>query len=482
MSAAAPAGSGNRLFKGVLANLFAVFSRIGTQFVLVPLLFASWDAALVGVWLLLSTIPSYLNLAATGFGTAGANIAVEAGLKGDDDHARAVFRAAWLAVTASNLVLVAALLAMSGWLLRASVFHAAHVADNQVTEAILWMCVYTFLTVQGGILEIPFRKRGHYPQYIFLTSLISLAELAVTAAVVASTTRLAMLPLALSVTRLVLLAVSLGWAWRMDRGLFGRPRPGETVRALARLWQPSLGFMAAPLVFAFNLQGYSLLVGAWLGPVVLASFIATRILVRGLEIISNFTYSVQFYEFAYLREGTEALMRRTYATLTLLMVLVSAGYLAALALAGPAVLAIWTLGKAHFDVGIAIALGLSGAIRAVTMTPSAILSSRNRNARFMAAYTASSAASFAVAAYLASRGCSLHVLGICLVAAELGLLLVFREANKVVHYSVGALVRDMASLGERWQDVTRLVHDIRRGAGRPQPNEAQPTEAQPIET
>lgn len=453
---------GKRMLSGIIASGFNIFSRIGVQLLIVPVLFSSWSAELVGIWLLLTSIPSYLGLTASGFGSAGGNLTIAAEKDGDRALAQGAFWATWLLVTASNLVIVVAFAIASEWIISADLFQTTSVAAGELRAAIFWQCAYVLLSVQGAALVLPYRHGGQYPRNIFLGSLQSTVEVVVTAIVVMQTERLDLLAMALAGVRLAFLGIIFWYGYRASPGLFGRPPASRIREALASVWRPSLAFMAAPLVFGFNLQGYNLLVGAFFGPVVLASFVATRIFVRVLDIITNFAYSLQFFELPYLEgAAAEGLMRRIVAAMTASMLVLSIAFVIGVAATGEVVLTIWTVGQAQYDWGVALALALSGAIRAVSISPAATLSAMNLNSRFMTIYTLSSALSFALAMWLGSMGVSLSVLVLTLLLAELGQAIpAFIGTSRVLGYPLHRMLGDVLSIRTRFRDILSLRREL----------------------
>lgn len=452
---------GKRLLGGIFANAFNVLSRIGVQFLIVPILFVSWDTRLVGIWLLLSSIPSYLGLTASGFGSAGGNLAITAQKDGDTGMAQAAFRATWLLVTLSNFAIVAAFIGASDWIIASNAFNTNSVPPGELRAAMLWLSVYVMLTVQNSVLVLPYRHGGQYPRNIFISSLHASVEVAATGIVVANTHRLDLLPMWLCIVRLAFLLIMAWYGWRASPRLFRKPPAGLTVVALKQIWRPSLAFMAAPIVFGFNLQGYNLLIGAFYGPVVLAAFVATRILIRGLDILTNFAYSVQFYELPYLQGEGGDLMRRLVATLTSAMVAVSIVFLACVVFLGGPVLRIWTVGRVEFDLGVALGLSIAGIVRAISISPAAALSATNRNTGFMTIYTIASAASFGLAFLLAWLGAPLWMVVASPIVAELGQLVpAFYGSAHDLGYPLRRMARDVVNFPERWADLKRLRKDL----------------------
>lgn len=406
-----------RIRNGLLAYFGAIATRILLQFATLPILFAFWHAEQVGTWLAIFAIPSYVMLVGTGFAAAGGSAALAAAREGRIAEARADFRASWgiAAVATGMLALVFA--AGSVALVPSLVEGGGPVDNAEIGRALAWLALYIFASSQIAVLEIPFRIAGRYPDHIQLANIASLVEIGVIALCVTQSDNLATLAMALAGTRSLFAAVVYLAARRIAPQILANDRTSLGA-SLRKIWKPSLALMLMPLVYGLNLQGYLLTVGAAFGAVALASFAATRVLTRLLDLLTNLNYAMQFYEAGYLAEGKIAIQRRMLATSSLVALAVSAGFSAILLLAGPWVQDWYTLGQTQFDVAPACVLLVAAALRALAAAPSSLLTADNLHGRVVLCYIAGSAFALGIAAALAFAKLPLAIVLLPLLLAE----------------------------------------------------------------
>ena len=163
----------------------------------------------------------------------------------------------------------------------------------------------------------------------------------------ASSDSIAVLAMALALGRAAMAAITLLVARRAAPQLFAG-HAGIDTAAMRALVRPSLAFMAMPLIFGLNLQGYVLLVGARYGPVALAAFAATRTLTRLLDLLTNLAYGLHYYESGYLAGERIALQRRILATTTLAALAIALLLSAALLATGAWLQPLYTGGQTRF--------------------------------------------------------------------------------------------------------------------------------------
>ena len=451
-----------RLLRGIGANMMGIATRIVVQFATLPILFAHWSSERIGVWLLIFALPAYVAIVGTGFAGAGGSASLAAAQAGDQADARAKFRAAWIVTSLGTVALAAAFFLggerMAAWLAG----DAPGVARGDVVEALGWLALYILASSQMAVAEIPYRVAHRYPDHILLTSLATLAEVGVIALCVSLSQSLGLLAMALALARCLTGAAILLAARKACPTVFGGPQRGvmgQHVRALAK---PSLAFMAMPVIFGLNLQGYLILVGARYGPAVVAAFAATRTLTRLLDLIANLTYGVHYYESGYLTGERRVLQGRVLATMTLVAAVLSLAVSAALLAAGPWLQRVYTGGETAFDPMIATVLLIAASLRALSSAPMAIVSAENRHAPIIALYLAGSVLSLALAAGLSAAGVPLALcLGGLILAEATQLAAALRMALRDLHLTPGAFARSLLSR-ERLADAARLVRILRR--------------------
>ena len=457
MNSMASSADRTRLRRGLTANAMSTVLRIASQLVLLPVLFAFWDEARVGVWLMIFALPAYLCMAAAGVSAAGANRALAEAQNGSASDPAAIYRAARAVALFSTLLMSIAAMAAGLLILDRGIELPASVSAEEVRAALLLLGLYALVTAQTTVLEIPLRHAGRYPAHIWLQAGASAAELAAIALLLAVGDGFALLVAGLVAVRIAFAVGGTIIARQASPTMFergpGLPPPG----LLRELAAPSLAFIAMPLVYGINLQGYVLLVGAVFGPAILAAFVATRTIVRLLDLFTNFVFNAQFFEAGHLPGGESAHRRRLLATTTLVTLCVSLAFAALVLLAGPPLQHAWTAGKTEFSYSLAIALLVAGTLRALAAGPIAVLSAMNAHARIAGIYLAGSAAAIAGALVLGLAGAPLSVVAAMLIAAELSQLIpLLRSFFGTSDYSFAALCRDLVAK-ERLTDITLLA-------------------------
>jgi len=406
----------NRILRGGMANLMGLLVRALTQLVQVPVLLSAWPLQTASTWLLLWTLPSYMTLTVPAFSLAGGNLAVSAGKQGDIAQVRAAYRATRIVNTASNLILAAILLAVSPMIFRSGAWSGDAVT---LFEALVLLALYVLVRVQTATLEVIFRYGEDYGGFGIFENVAAIGELAALAIIVNVSSDLRFLATGMLGVRLIML----GMVWMHAKArwpeAFRRAPPDATQDAIRQIWLPFLGFIMTPAVFVINLQGYSTLIAASFGPVILALFLTNRTLVRMLDQVCGVAFNMLFNEMSYSdaqrsRDTEIAVMGLSMAALAV----ISAGYIGALLLFGAAFQHLWTAGKIAFSTELVLILGSACIIRSLSIPPMALLAARNRHVPATSVYLISAVIGFAMAMLLAFMGLSYRWVAACIVVSE----------------------------------------------------------------
>lgn len=450
-----------RLLRGILAFLGSAAMRVAVQVATLPLLFAAWSPERVGGWLLLFALPTYFAVVGQAFSGAGGNVALAAAQEGEWEEARSAMRASWLAATGITLALLAAML-LPAFVFGHQLAGALGVSGTgELLATLPWLGLYVLAIGQTAAIGIAFRIAGRYPQFVLSNSAVTLAEVAVLAACVLVSDSYVPLAAALALLRVAFAAGQFAFARRTAPALFAA-RAARSRERLRELIKPTLAFVMLPVVYAMNLQGYTLLVGTLYGAAVLAAFVATRTIVRVIDLVTNTMFGIQFLEAGYLGDNKAVIQRRQLATMTLAALVVSLGFSAVLLIAGAWIQQAFTVGKTGFDYDIAIVLLASGTIRALAVTPQAIVSAENRHSTFVVTYLAGSLASFALAFALAANGAPLALVLAMLIPAELSQAIpAMRSALRQVGSDWPTFLASLVSR-QRIADVAELIHFLRK--------------------
>lgn len=407
-----PRQTGNRLARGVLAQIFATSSRVVTQLAFLPLLFVFLSAGEVGLWSILLSMPTYLVIIAQGLATAGANAAI--GPKaGEAEQVGTIYRFVERRALAATALAWLLICGLTEALLARTVIDPSPLTVGQLRWVAVFLGASAMLTAALAALEVPLRAAGRYPTFVVLMSSATAAELVIVG--------LALLLGAEIVGMAASLAAARAMVWLYGRHLAGAASPASFTSGAAdhaALWRPAVAFMLLPLAYGINLQAIVVLIGAFYGTTALAGFVATRMLARMFDLFTGFVFSASYYESAHGAQADDARLLRVTASLTLLTLLIGAAFWAALLMLGPWLQTTWTSAKTSFDPWLASVIVAAAIWRGLAAMPSAILAARNQHERFTATYLGLSVAAFAACAFAASHYAALAVVMLPLLVAE----------------------------------------------------------------
>jgi hypothetical protein len=448
-----------RIIKGGTANLLSLACRILIQFVQVPILYSAWHTQKASIWLVLWTLPNYMALTVSALSAAGGNLAVEKGRQGDVDGVRSAYRATSFAITISNLVLVLICAVAYPFLFQSSKWNINQI---ELLKTIAFISIYVVIRVQTATLELVYRYGEDYGGFIFYETAATIGELLVTFVVVNLTGDMAFLPASLAALRLVTFSYMYVRAKLRWSIVFQKVDRTESRKMLRTMLVPFLGFLSIPLLLAINLQGYSLIVSAFFGPAVFATFLTIRMLARLVDQWCNMAYAQLFYELSYadFAQSRDAAIGVT-ALVTAILVVAGAAYSGILLFFGQWFEHFWTRGMVTFSPSLVIVFCCAGIIRAASVPVTAMLSARNAHAPMAAIYLTFSIIAIALAVSLASAGFGVTWVCACVIIAEFSQTFVgYRFVAKLLGISSFDLLREMAILGPRY--AYRLPSLLRR--------------------
>lgn len=269
---------------GVLRNLVSqfftrFFSNIGVRLLQVPILLHALGGEDYGRWLVLSTVPAWLTLANTGFGTVAGNEMLMSVSSGDLGRGRSLYAASWkTALLTSNvllpLVLVGTLcLPVEQWV-GLGADHA-----REVRVALCCLCLSVLLSLFTDVLALRLRAGRRSDMAAYLLGLQLWIELLLIWWVLGRGGGYEMLGLANLVSSIICLVMT---AW-FGRGLLPWLRldwRAASRRDVVSLFRKGLHYQSLPVGHALILQGQLVAVHACLGGTAVALFGTTRTLVR----------------------------------------------------------------------------------------------------------------------------------------------------------------------------------------------------------
>lgn len=268
-----------RLLRGAGASALSPLVSTIVQLGSVPLLLHVWGAAKYGDWLLLSAVPSYLTFSDLGFGDASGSEMSMRVAAGDRKAALETFQSSWVLVTLISLIALLIAGVVSWWIPWQVWLKLSGVSSTDAAKVLTILGAYVGVSQQNGIIESGYRSDGNFAVGTFWILMLRLAE-TIAATIVAL---LGGTLVAVAATYLAVRCVgTIGYAIYL-RHLspwieFGtRYARSATIKSLAA---PALGFIAFPLGYTLTLQGFTIAIGALLGPVAVVSFSTLRTLSR----------------------------------------------------------------------------------------------------------------------------------------------------------------------------------------------------------
>jgi O-antigen/teichoic acid export membrane protein len=319
------------------------------RLVSVPLFLHTWNSALYGEWLILTTLHAYLQMANLGFAQTAANEMTMAVARGDRAgalrayHSTAVFLAGVSLFVVAVAWLASWLFPLGRWM-NLSLVHANEVRSVLV---VLAACVaFWFMT---GLLLAGYRCEGKYHRGLLFVNLFLMVEFGATVAVLAARGGPVHLAWAMLGARVLTFGlmfldlhrlapwITLGWS-------------SASWSELRRMLPVSLSFMSYPLSMVVIDQGVVLAIGTIINPSAVVLFTAMRTLtnmvLRVFELV-NQAISPEVSMAWGVRD--QDLLRRLHRTSCQASVWIGVMATVFLVAFGRWVFALWTGGEIAFD-------------------------------------------------------------------------------------------------------------------------------------
>lgn len=259
-----------RILSGALANAAGIGMGAVLQFISVPVLVSAWGPEKYGLWLMLTTVPTYFALTDLGFVQAATSEMTMQVANGERTNALAVFQSSTLLVALMCASAVGVLLCVvraagdSGYL--------PSWVDSQIVTL---LCLFAASSLLSRMSLAALRATGNYEIgtlcYDGMVMVEGLAAL-LTAYLGGDFFEVVFCLFSLRVVNILLIYIILRHKVPWLYFGFTHLRTGE----LKRLIKPAIAGMTIPIALAVNLQGVVLIVGAILSPAAVAAFAAVR--------------------------------------------------------------------------------------------------------------------------------------------------------------------------------------------------------------
>jgi O-antigen/teichoic acid export membrane protein len=408
-----------RLFKNTIANSASLAFVAIIQLLSVPLLAATWGAERYGMWLMLSSAPTYFALTDLGFSVAATSEMTMACARNNRMHAVSAYQSVWLlslVVNASILLAFFPLLFAAHLPLRLPHWVIEHGPTLYV------LLVYAAVAQCSRIVLAGLRSNGLYAEGTFVHDGLMFLESA--AVLLCALTIADFLYCALTYLffRVLIITTLNAWLHRAVPHLrLGFRHASADV--LCRLSPAAFSAMAFPLAFAINTQGLVLIAGGLLSPASAAILVPVRTVSRLAVQMTGALNRATMPEFAaaYASQDRPAINKVIRLNLFVLLTVLLPGSIA-FALLGDSVVSIWTRGvilpDKHFVAIMAAAMFAHG----IWHFSSNLLLSINKHICFSKLLVFISMATLA-SSYLSTQHFGLIGLSLVLLASEIASLL-----------------------------------------------------------
>lgn len=334
-----------RVIYGVSSNVIAQMVNVLIQFAGVPLLLKYWGPAYYGEWLIMFTIPSFIENADFGLGgsaTTEMSMLKEAGDLGRvKEILRSVF---WFILLVGGIPFL--LLYLSSWFVSWHDFlHLEHITAKDFNLAFPCLIAYVyltlFLTIPVGYYRV--EKVYHRERYIAVAfKLMEFGGLCLVVFTGHGVVEAALTYLVIKVCFFIVVFLDLSFKFQEFRiGFFSLH-----FSKIRHLFKPSLALMIIFIGQNMLIQGITTTIGIVLGPIQVVIFNTTRTLMNMAKQVVNIVNLSFISEFSYAHgQGNKALLGRLYQKVQWTNMGISFVAIAAILILGHRILEFWTNGK-----------------------------------------------------------------------------------------------------------------------------------------
>lgn len=452
-----------RLVLGFISNWISKLATTIVQLIQVPVFLHFWSVPLYGEWMIVTAIPSYLNVSNFGFGNVAGNEMTMMTARGDRDGALRVFQSCWWLITIICSACII-LLGLALYFTPAARLLKLHAIDASDTK---WIIFYLGCSVLLGqleaLLQSAYRCVGRYPYGSFVKSIFSLLAFGVmlipvclgggarvTALVFAAANAILTLVLCVMV-RYDLPWIRYGWKH-------------ASFAEIRRLAAPAFAFMAFPIGNAFNLQGTLMAVGYALGPTAVVVFgtarTVSRVALQLVQMVNNTFWPEMSSAF-----GTNdiALTRTLHRRSCQLGLIIAVVIVAAMMTLGPWFLTHWTGGHVPPSRGLLSILLMVVIAYSLWSTSSTLLAAVNRHQKLAMWYLFGTSITV-VLTYLLAKNFGLYWAAASLLVSEMVMnMYVLPASLKLSHDTFPAFLASMTHYPQSLRPAALLARLRRSG-------------------
>jgi O-antigen/teichoic acid export membrane protein len=390
-----------RLFFSFISSWVSRLSNTIIQLIQVPVFLHFWNPALYGEWIIINSLPTWLNFSNTGFGTVAGNEMTMLVSGGDRASALRVFQSCWWLIVLICSVIIFALSGALYYLPAAHLLRLNNISETDTKWIIFYLGVAVLLGQLEQLLQSAYKSIGRYPFGSMLKSSFVLIAFGLTLVpvVMGGGPRIAALVYAVAN---IIGTIVLCFLVKRDIPWIEFGWKHASIAEIRKLAPGAIAYMGFPIGNALNLSGTVLAVGYALGPIDVVIFSTARTVSRvALQMVQmvNSTFEPEM-TIAYGARNidlTRALHRRAVQLALIVAVLI----VASMMLFGPWFLTHWTGGHVPPSRGLLRILLLVVIFYALWSTSSTLMTSTNQHKRLAAYYLVATAVTCVICYFFA---------------------------------------------------------------------------------
>lgn len=353
----------HRIVQGIGANGFGQGVTLLTQLVSVPIFVAAWGMDLYGEWLIVSAIPTYLALSDIGLTATAGNLIAILSEKRDVKQMLSVYQSTWAMVSILSITLLALLLTFIWFIDTSQLLGLTRITGTMLNSTLLLLFCYVALSLQTGILQLPFRVTKENPLSVTIVNSIRFLEWSAATIVVVAGWTVVAVACAFVLTRAIG-NIYLFWILRNRQKLPLRLGIQHVdLHALKTLFRPSIASMCFPIGLSLTLQGFIILIGYVIGSSGVALFNIYRTLTRvPIQAVTSINQAV-WPEISYAYGANDP--KKTYRLVVKMLQLgIGLGIAATgvIVATGESIINIWITQTLEHNASLLIALALTAFI------------------------------------------------------------------------------------------------------------------------
>jgi O-antigen/teichoic acid export membrane protein len=295
------------LIKNSIVGVWSKISTLLFRIIQVPLLLYYLGVDGYGLWIVISSLPSWLTLANMGFGSVSANEMSIAMANGEVDKARKILSSTVALIGTISVIGILLVILIAPFIPWESFVNLSGSRHKELTLTMIWLCSSVFLSFTTDVLSGRFRAARRAHLSMLLDSFKPWLELLLMVIVLRFTTRYDYLALSLLSSMLVYLFIN---TWLSGRSLpiLSFSFKDIEVNRFRLLFKKGIAFQAFPLGNALLFQGNLLIIQGILGPAAVALFATARTMVRSINQLMEMVNAIIWPELSVLI-GTNNLIK-----------------------------------------------------------------------------------------------------------------------------------------------------------------------------